>query len=359
MMNKLKTIEEVQAAVKGAKRVLPRGGGSKPALSTPPEGTETIELGDLVGVEEYDPDELTFTALAGTYLTQVEKMLAAHGQYLPFDPPLVERGATLGGTVAAGLSGPGRYHYGGIRDFLLGVCFIDSQGQIVRGGGKVVKNVAGFDLPKLMIGSRGSLGVLVELTFKVFPKPQAFVTLRARFTHLEEALKAMQRVAAARLELDALDLEATPDGYTLLVRLGGFENALPTRLERLREQLDEPAILQGPDEQQLWRLVREFAWVPVGWTLVKVPLTPGRLPSLEKVLAARSILRRYMAGGQVAWIALEDPPKSLAGVLETHGLSGVVLFGPAGTPRLGELDGRAFYRRVKDVLDPAGRFVEA
>ena len=108
-------------------------------------------------------------------------MLAEHGQYLPFDPPLAAAGATLGGTVAAGLSGPGRYRYGGVRDFVLGVRFVDGMGNLVRGGGKVVKNAAGFDFPKLMVGSLGRLGVLAELSFKVFPQPPAFATLAVSY----------------------------------------------------------------------------------------------------------------------------------------------------------------------------------
>ena len=95
------------------------------------------------------------------------------GQYLPFDPMLSAAGATIGGTVAAGISGPGRYRYGGIRDFLLGVQFISSDGAVINAGGKVVKNAAGFDIPKLLVGSLGRLGVMTELTFKVFPQPVA------------------------------------------------------------------------------------------------------------------------------------------------------------------------------------------
>ena len=128
-----------------------------------------LDLSRLSGVLEYEPGEFTFTALAGTPLASVDSLLAEHGQYLPFDPPLAERGATLGGTVAAGLSGPGRYRYGGVRDFILGVRFVDGAGALVRGGGKVVKNAAGFDLPKLMVGSLGQLGVLVELTLQSLP----------------------------------------------------------------------------------------------------------------------------------------------------------------------------------------------
>ncbi|MEW5871161.1 MAG: FAD-binding protein [Chloroflexota bacterium] len=348
-------------------RLLPRGGGSKPGLSTPAQSAQTLEMSGLSGISAYVPEEFTFTALAGTRLAEVNRALEENGQYLPFDPPLVERGATLGGTVAAGLSGPGRYHYGGLRDFLLGVRFVDGQGNLVQAGGQVVKNAAGFDLPKLMIGSRGSLGALVELSFKVFPRPPAYATLRCQCASLEEALQAMQRAAGSRLDVDALDLEPSQGGYILWVRLAGLAEIMDARLERLTGQVaealqGESQVLQGPDERQLWRLVNEFAWVPAEWSLVKVPLTPGRIAALESALERKPILRRYMAGGQAAWLALEGPPQELRGLLEEHRLSGLVLFGPPGAACLGEWvagAGKTFYRRVKTALDPVGRFVEA
>ena len=166
-----------------------RGGGSKPGLSTPGDDVTVLDMSGLRGVVEYEPNEFVFTALAGTPVAEVVAMLAEHGQYLPFDPPFAAAGATLGGAVASGLSGPGRYRYGGVRDFVIGVRFVDGLGQLVRGGGKVVKNAAGFDLPKLMVGSLGRLGALVELSFKVFPKPPAFATLRVDYPSLAAASK--------------------------------------------------------------------------------------------------------------------------------------------------------------------------
>src|SRR5580765_2672377 len=160
------TIDEVQQAVAGSAQVVVRGAGTKPALRAAAGEAAELDLSGLSGVLEYEPGEFTFTALAGTPVALVERLLAEHGQYLPFDPPLAARGATLGGTVAAGLSGAGRYRFGGVRDFILGVRFVDGTGALVRGGGKVVKNAAGFDLPKLMVGSLGQYGPVAELSFK-------------------------------------------------------------------------------------------------------------------------------------------------------------------------------------------------
>ncbi|HEY6887587.1 MAG TPA: FAD-binding protein, partial [Solirubrobacter sp.] len=174
-------VESVRAALLETDLALPVAGATKPAL------TGGLDVAGLRGIVEYDPAELTFTALAGTPLREIVTALAEHGQYLPFDPPWVDAGATLGGTVAAGLSGSCSHRHGGIRDFVLGVRFLDGTGRLVGGGGKVVKNAAGFDLPKLFVGSVGRLGVLVQLSLKVFPAPAAWATLRAQADGLDDA----------------------------------------------------------------------------------------------------------------------------------------------------------------------------
>lgn len=357
---KPQTIEDVRRFVRQAVCVQPRGGGSKTALSQPRFGWEVIDLSALSGLLEYQPDEFTFTALAGTPLEAINCALAEHGQYLPFDPLLAGRGATLGGAVAANTPGPGRYHYGGVRDFLIGVRLVTGEGQLVRGGGKVVKNAAGFDLPKLMVGSLGALGVMVELSFKVFPRPQTYATLQVDYPDLPAALAAMQRAASARLDLDALDLEAAADGYRLWVRLGGLQTALPQRLERLTAAVGGGQVLSEAEEALAWEQTRDLAWVPPDWLLAKVALTPGRIPALEERLKATGapVLRRYSANGQMAWLALEGAPQFLDAGLRVLNLTGLVLLGGTDAPHLGEPGGRPFYQRVKQALDPARRLAE-
>jgi glycolate oxidase FAD binding subunit len=363
------TLSELQEAVKSQPHLLPRGGGSKLALSTPPTGVASLSLAEMAGVLEYEPGEFTFTALAGTPVQEIKTMLAQHGQYLPFDPPLVQKGATLGGVVAAGTSGSLRYRYGGVRDFLIGIRFVDGQGQLVRSGGKVVKNSAGFDLSKLMVGSLGRLGVLGELTFKVFPAPESYATLQVDFSGLRPALETLQQLTTSQLELDALDLE--PPGR-LLLRLGGLSEALPDRLARLKDFLtgnagDQIQTIESSDgaaEQTIWTAVQEFEWVPAGWGLFKVPLTPARLYVLEERLDGRGAKRRYSAGANAGWIAW--PPEAETGhyfnipdsLLTRLDLPGLVLQGPAGgSPFLGLRSGQGLLRRVKQALDPAGRFL--
>ena len=339
-------------------RVLPRGGGTKPALSTAGEATTVLELSAVSGLVDYDPAEFTFTARAGTRVAEISRLVEEHGQYLPFDPPLVEQGATLGGTVAAGVSGPGRFRYGGVRDFILSVLYVDCDGHLVRGGAKVVKNAAGFDLPKLMTGSLGSLGVLVEVTFKVFPKPQACVTLQLPCSDLRDALEVLYRIQASPLDLMALEIVPAPPKTLLWARMGGFAEVLNERATRLRGLLGGGDMIEGQAESRFWLDAREFTWLPDGWSLVKVPTTPRRIPLLEASLDGWVCRRRYSCGGQVAWVASPREIDHLDRQLSANEFSGLVIRGPAGRPRLGVRVGDLFARRVKQALDPLGRFVE-
>jgi glycolate oxidase FAD binding subunit len=360
-----KSIAELQAAVRDHARTLcvPRGAGTKTALSTAPDGATPLDLTGLSGMIEYEPGEFTFTALAGTRITEIAAILAEHGQYLPCDPLLAEAGATLGGTVAAGANGPGRYRYGGLRDFILGVRYVDGAGDLVYAGGKVVKNAAGFDIPKLMVGSLGQFGVLVELTFKVFPKPEAYATLRLDLPSVAAGAAAIIKLTSQPLDLDSLDLTPAAGGATLWVRLAGLAGALPDRIARLRGVLGGGEMVAEAEEARFWRAARELAWVPpvlsavegAGWSLVKVPVTPKKIAALDQNLPSQAA-RRYSVAGQVAWIATPDRA-ALDAALTGAGLSGLALIGPAGKARLGVQPGAAFERRVKQALDPGERFL--
>ena len=347
------SIPELQTIVHNNPRVLPRGGGTKSALSTSHNGTTPIDLTAIAGMLEYEPGEFVFTALAGTRVSAVRAQLAEHGQYLSFDPLLVDQGATLGGTIAAATNGPGRYRYGGVRDFLLGVRFVNGEGEIVRAGGKVVKNSAGFDIPKLMVGSLGQLGILVEVSFKVFPKPEAYTTVRLNCATLNEALNIVQRLYTSPLEIDSFDLEPVEQGTILWVRLAGLRSALPGRIDRVRSTIGGGEVLD--DDQTVWQDVRELKWLPAGWSLIKVPVTPKRIAALDRALPPAAV-RRYIGGGQAAWIALADRPETLDPLLIAQGLSGLVLIGATDRLRLGLRTGESFEQRVKNALDPQGRF---
>lgn len=347
------TVEDVQEAVRSGACLLARGGGTKPALSTAAEAV-ALDLSALRGITEYQPSEFTFTARAGTPLAEIAAALAEYGQALPFDPPLLDAGATLGGAIASGLSGSGRYRYGGIRDFLLGVRFVDGRGRMVRGGGKVVKNAAGFDLPKLFIGSVGRLGVLVDATFKVFPKAPATATVRVECDDLASLHAALLRLGSAPLDLDAVDMTAEPPA--LWVRLGGPQAILAQRTRRLVQHLGSGTEVGAEQAEAFWIEQREFAWANDVPALAKVGLTPGALVELDPLLAANGARRRYSVGGHLAWVAWPGAPAALDGILQRRGLAGILVRGAASHPLLGRQQGSAVLQRIKQVLDPQNRF---
>ncbi len=357
------TLDELKEIVQQTDApLLPCGGSSKPTLSTPPDHAVQLQMNGLSGIIEYEPTEYTFTAYAGTPIQEIAAELAQHGQYLPFDPPLITQGATLGGVVAANTAGSGRYRYGGVRDFILGVRFVDGGSRLVRSGGKVVKNSAGFDLPKFFVGSLGRYGILAEISFKVFPQPQAYTTLRFNFASLDAVLVAIHKLATTPFEMDALDLEPLANGkFECIIRLGGLPQALPGRVKRLTEFLRrETAVqtsmqLEDADENSYWQAQNRFAWVTVETNLVKIPITSKHIPVLENTLAETQ--RRYTVGGNIAWIANVDNAR-LDRVLNSLDLVGLQLWG-TGNPYLGKRKGVALAQRVKTALDPHNKFLEA
>lgn len=352
------TYEEAQDVIRSSARVLLVGGGTKPAMSALSGGWQPLSTRGLTGIVEYEPSEFTITARAGTELREIVAALEEHGQYLPWDPPLVSAGATLGGAIAAGLSGSGRYRYGGLRDFLVGIRFVDGQGRLVRGGGKVVKNAAGFDLPKLFVGTMGRLGVLVEATFKVFPKPPAWRTLRFPVANLRGARALMERLGQAPLDLNALDLEIkSPTEAAMWLRIGGMAAALPERIERLRAFVGGGEVVRDDDESAFWEESASFSWASVDAPLVYASLQPGNLELLDALLAARGAQRRYLVGGTIAHIALEsgDSLRGLSDDLRRVGAAGTVIRGDV-CALLGVQNGEGLLRRVKAVLDAEGRF---
>ncbi|MCH2538825.1 MAG: FAD-binding protein [Anaerolineales bacterium] len=347
---------EVQEAVlQSSVPLRVRGGGSKSALSTSSSGEAVLELSSLNGVLEYVPEEFTFTARAGTQLSEIEDMLAQNGQWLPFDPPLGGRGATLGGALAAGLSGPGRYRFGGTRDFVLGVQWVSGTGDLLRGGGRVVKNASGFDFPKMMVGSLGRFGVVTEVTFKVFPVAQQFSTMVLECDSLNDALEAMTRLSSCPLDIFSIDIEPPA---TLLVRLAGEGRALSLRMRRLGELLGDGEILLGEQEEDLWVQLRDFSWLSPGECLIKVPITPAVIPTLEARLVGEKSQRRYSVGGNLAWIGWHGDVNEIDIILSESNLSGLRVLGSAGAAWVGApASAMAFARRVKDVLDREGKFL--
>lgn len=350
-----RSIDEVCEAVRAQGCVLPRGGGTKPALSRAPEGTVSLDLRGLSGMVEYEPTEYTFTALAGTPLVLVQAELAKNGQYLPFDPPLAAQGATLGGTVAAGLSGPGRLRYGGVRDFIVGVQWVAGSGTLIRGGGKVVKNAAGFDFPKLFTGSLGRLGVLTEMTFKVFPAPAARVTCAIECRDLADALERLCYLSGQPWEVEALELGVSSAAPRLLARFMGNEPALTSRAEAILKVVDRKGCILPVEEATLiWERLEALELGAPDAPLVRVPLTPSRIPALEQALAGTGTARHYSIAGNLAWISGAQPA-TLHEVLRRGQLSGVTLRGD-GPLRPGAPASAVMEQKVKSALDAEGKF---
>ncbi|MSU69866.1 MAG: FAD-binding protein [Opitutaceae bacterium] len=349
------TPEEVADAVRSAPRVLAVGATTKPRLSQVDRGCVRLSTVGLRGLVEYDPDEFTFTARAGTPMSEIVAALAERGQHLPFDPLLVNSGATLGGTVAAGLSGPGRFRFGGLRDFILGVRFVDGGGRLLRMGGKVVKNAAGFDLPKFFVGSLGRFGVLAEITLKVFPRPAATRTLRLIAKEAAATAEIYAAAGRARWALDALD--ASPDEGAVFARLAGPGAALDALAGEILARWPG-GMLTDREAEDFWHATGELAWAHPGGVLCKIVLTPARLPEFAGLLRALPEVRaRVSAGGNVALISVPSATAgpALGAQLRTLGFAALTLRGDAPLWP-GWRANPEIFRAMKTALDPQNRF---
>ncbi len=349
--------------------MFPRSGGSKPGMSNLMGDIEFVELAELSGIVEYKPDEYTISVLAGTPIHHINQTLAENGQYLPFDPLLGERGATIGGSVASGLNGPGSYRFGGIRDFILGIRFINASGTAIWSGARVVKNAAGFDLPKLMIGSMGRLGILVEITFKVFPSPAFYSTITRRFSGINEAVDHYSKFFNNQLDLEALDLAVHRSHCELLARIGGFEATIEKRTALLHSMLEDGEEFTDEEEMMKWSNAKNLSWVPEGWRLFKVPLHPSQISEFEKNIGKFDLReaaeRRYSSGGNLVFVGLEpnlEPLQKFSSLLNSSGLEAVKILDSAATSPedilLGSRKINPFLMKVKSALDPQDRFLE-
>lgn len=345
--------EELQEFIGAHDRVHALGRGSKTALHGDLNGAAIADLSPLTGILEYQPSEYTITVGAGTPISQVAAALAEAGQYLPFDPILPAK-ATIGGTVASNLSGSRRFRYGGVRDFILGARVVDGLGRAYRVGGKVVKNSAGFDLSKFLVGSMGQYAILTEATFKVFPDVASFSSLRIAYATLEGALRAIACINQSVFELDALDLVPAADGWALLARLGGSADILPRRVVRFRDALmretDPLAIHELGDAPELWDPLAGLT----GAVMLKVPLAPRQIPEFEARIGQAA--RRYGCGGNVAWLAADDVAE-LDLALRQLGISGLCLLGDVDSAVIGAPLENVLAARAKAVLDPLGKLL--
>jgi glycolate oxidase FAD binding subunit len=298
------TVEEVAEVMRLASRedaaVIPWGGGTAMSLGNIPRRYDiALCLSHLNQVVEYEPADLTAAVQAGKTLADFQRHLAEHGQFLPLDPPPGQE-ATIGGILAVNASGPSRHAHGTARDLILGVRAVQADGRIIKAGGRVVKNVAGYDLSRLFIGSLGSLGIIVEACFRLAPLPRAERTLVIAFPSAEEAwrfaaqtaglsLRAVELLNAAAARQAATPGELPQDGWTLVLAAAGEPAAVERSLKEISElsrraaassfaEVDESA--QG----QLWQAIASLARPsPSGASLVcKAAVLPSQVPPLSE-----------------------------------------------------------------------------
>lgn len=319
-----------------------RGGGTKDFYGGTLNGHK-LDTAEYRGIVSYEPTELVITARAGTPLAEVEAALEEKGQMLAFEPPHFGPGATIGGCVAAGLSGPRRAYAGALRDFLLGVRMLDGKGTDLTFGGQVMKNVAGYDVSRLMAGSMGTLGMLLDVSLKVLPRPGATATLRLNCGEAD-ALGLMNDWAGKPLPITAT---AYRDG-DLGVRLGGARAAVdaaarkiggtavdPSQAERfwtgMREQSDP--FFSGAEP--LWRLSVRSTVPPFGLPGRQLIEWSGALRWLKSGAEGKAVRSAAQAAGGHA--TLFRGGDKAAGVFQTL---------PSALMNL--------HRNLKQALDPAG-----
>ncbi|WBX99956.1 glycolate oxidase subunit GlcE [Ramlibacter tataouinensis] len=328
-----------------------RGGGSKDFYGQPGAG-ELLDTRGLAGIRSYEPSELVVTVGAGTALAQLEAVLAEQGQCLAFEPPHFGGGATVGGMVAAGLSGPARASTGAVRDFILGLAIVNGRGELLSFGGQVMKNVAGYDVSRLMAGALGTLGLIVEVSLKVLPRAPAEATLKFELPQAE-ALHRLNAWGGQPLPLNAscwVDDGGVP---TLYLRLRGAHAAVEAACRALGGERQDNAVVAND-----WLLCRDqrLPWFEdrAGRDLWRLSL-PQAAPVLD--LPEAPLVEWH--GGQ-RWVAA-DPAEGerLRRVVEAAG-GHASLFradaASAGAPRfqplLPPLD--RVHRELKQAFDPAG-----
>lgn len=246
--------EVIDQARKNKGKVIIQGGNTKSWYGDTPSG-EVLSTKNYSGVIDYQPEELVITVRSGTTLSEVEKILAQKNQMFAFEPPHFGSNATIGGMVASGLAGPGRAQAGNLRDFVLGADVMDGTGQILSFGGKVMKNVAGYDVSRLIPGSLGTLALLLNVSIKVLPKPAASKTLCFDIDQ-STAIQQMNQWASQPLPVSASAWVGEAAHGKLFIRLAGANAAVKTATEKLKQEM--PATELNDDEaKKLWVSLRE------------------------------------------------------------------------------------------------------
>ena len=343
--------EQVRAATAARTPLVIRAGGSKDFYGNASRG-ERLDPRGHAGIVAHEPTELVITARCGTPLAELEAVLDAAGQMLPFEPPHFGAEATVGGCVAAGLSGPRRASAGGVRDYVLGVKLLTGHGEVLAFGGTVMKNVAGYDVARLAAGSLGTLGVITEVSLKVLPKPVAQATLRLELDEAA-ALKQMNEWAGQPLPISAT---AWQEGV-LHVRLSGARAAVTEAQKKIGGETVDGAAL--------WHALREqtdsfFSPSPASAGEGRregLPLWRLALPSTAPALALPGA-QLIEWGGAQRWLRSDAPAAQIRERATACGGHATLFRGSARrdvfTPLAAPI--AAIHKRLKAEFDPAGIF---
>jgi glycolate oxidase FAD binding subunit len=315
----------------------------------------TISTAGLKNVLEYEPRDLTISVGAGITYCELSRILAEHQQMIPLDPPYSER-ATMGGIVAANTSGPRRRLYGSARDMVIGMTFATLEGKLVRTGGMVVKNVAGLDMGKLMIGSFGTLAAIATLNFRLYPMPYGTRTFVQDFDNLADVMAARDEVLKSRLQPSAIDIVKSGGSYQLAIQAGGS----PAVLDRYSRDLHRMRVVGGADEDTLWSGIREatpqFLRAHANGAVLRVSCV---LSDVGRVLEALPAQASARAGSGVCYAYFEQAP-DLNNALPPSALgTSVVEFAPPSYRQYANLwpqpgNDFAMMKKIKKMFDPQG-----
>ena len=370
--------EAVADAARNGQPLTVEGNGTKRAMLRPVQAARTLSTRNLTGITLYKPQELILSARAGTPLPEIEAALAERGQHIIAEPPEpgplfgAREPATLGGVVATNLSGPRRISAGAMRDHVMGIRAVTGTGEVFRNGGRVLKNVTGLDLCKLLSGSHGTLGVLTEVTLKVLPAPERSATVALRVLDLPAGVRALSAGLGSPYGVSGAAL--VPDdggrGPLALLRIEDFAESVAYRAGRLRDELagmGEASLVADVDESRgLWRRVRdaEPLGAEPGDAVWRVSVRPTAGPAVARAVRAAGLARLLFDwGGGLVWIAGPPTAEAHAAVVaaaRTEGGAFTLFRAPdslrAAVSVLPEEPGplAAIVRRVKAALDPAG-----
>lgn len=344
------TVEELAAHLADAsakgQSVFLYGNSTKDRMGGPIFAADVaISTARLNRVLQYEPRDLTISVEAGISYRELSRVLAERGQMLPLDPPFAE-GATIGGIVAANVSGPRRRLYGTARDLVIGITFATLEGKLIKSGGMVVKNVAGLDMGKLMIGSFGTLAAIAVVNLRVHPLPLGTRTFVADFNGIAEAIAARDKVLKSQLQPSAIDLLKHAAGYRLLIQAAGSSAVL----DRYSRELDWARVVEGAEEEALWEEIREFTpRFLAGHENGLVVRAPCALSEVGRVLENSPVPALARAGSGVCWAYYSQIPELWHGA--------VIEFAPQAIREIADLWPQpgtdfAMMKKVKGMFDP-------